>query len=649
MFYKARISPHKKKTMHTSNNDLKELLSEQERRLYELLREVSIKDAELRSIYNTPFGKLIRRYKSFTKSLKLKKKAEKNNYQRWLKQYDTLTEEKKNSAFAAMNTMATQPLISIIMSLRKPLIPLLEQALQSVQAQLYPNWELCIAVDELQDQEAYQTIKRYAAQHSKITCIFNKNNGSAAESFNASLTVASGTYIMMLEQEDMLSPLSLYSIAREINRYPESGLLYSDEDSIDKDGKRENPYFKPDFNYDLFLCQNMIGHLGAYKTSIVRAIGGFQNGYAGSEEYDLALRVFEELKPEQIRHIPHILYHKRVFEPNTSATSTIKLQHHKTALLAVNNHFKRKAIQATAEASTEVQGCNRIRYTLPVQQPAVEIIIPTRNMAHLLKLCILTILAKTIYKNYSITIIDNGSTEEETLTLLSHWQTDSRIRVIRDNETPFNYSKLNNRAVKASEADYVCLMNNDIEIITPEWLNEMMGHALQPGVGAVGARLWYPNASLQHGGMIVGIKQGTGHIHKHLPKGDSGYFGRASLQQSFSIVTGACLLLSRNNYIAVDGLNETELAIGFNDTDLCLKLLEKGLRNIWTPYAEMFHHESVSRGHDNTPEKKERAKKELLYIQQRWRESIKHDPAYNPNLTIDSNDCSLAWPPRITD
>ena len=633
--------------MHTLNNDLKELLNEQEHRLYELLRDVDIKDAELRSIYNTPLGKLIRRYKSFTKSLKLKKKAEKNNYQRWLKQYDTLTLKKRNSTVAAINTMEAQPLISIIMSLRKPLIPLLEQALQSVKAQLYPNWEICIAVDELKDQEAYQTIKRYAAQDSKITCIFKKNSCSLSESINASLTVASGTYFTILEQEDMLSPLALYYIAREINRYPESGLLYSDEDAINGEGTRRDPYFKPDINYELFLCQNMIGHLCAYKTSIVTSIGGFQNGYAGSEEYDLALRVFEELKPEQIRHIPHLLYHKRVMDSGRSTKSDREQQRHTSALLAINHHFKRRVIQATAEASEEVPGCNRIRYTLPLQQPSVDIIIPTKNMAQLLRICILTILAKTTYKNYTITIIDNGSTEEDTLSLLSHWQTDSRIRIIRDNETPFNYSKLNNRAVQSCEADYVCLMNNDIEIITPEWLSEMVGHALQSGVGAVGARLWYPNATIQHAGMIVGIKNGTGHVHKHLSKGNPGYCSRASLQQNFSIVTGACLLLSRKNYISVNGLNETELAIGFNDTDLCLKLIEKKLRNVWTPYAEMFHHESISRGHDNTPEKKQRAKKELLYIQKRWGNIIRHDPAYNPNLTIESVDFSLAWPPRI--
>ena len=634
--------------MHIPYNDLKELLYAQESRLYKLLREFDNKDAELRSIYNTPFGKLIRKYKNFRKNLKLKKKAEKNNYQLWLKKYDTLTEKKKYRAIRAINVMKTQPRISIIMPLLKPSIPFLEQSIRSVQAQLYSNWELCITVDNIQNQEAYQLVKQYAAQDSRIICTVNNTEGSLAESNNAALELSSGAYFTILEHKDILCALALYYIALEINSYPESGLLYSDEDSINEHGERKDPFFKPDFNYELFLCQNMIGHLCAYKTSIVKAIGGFQKIYEGSEDYDLAFRVIEELKPEQIRHIPRIIYHKRVLETENSALLAIQQQTHATTLLAVNHHFKRRKIHAIAEASEDVPGCNRIRYTLPLQQPSVDIIIPTRNMAHLLRICILTILAKTTYKNYSITIIDNGSTEDATLSLLSQCQTDSRIRIIRDNETPFNYSKLNNRAVQSSAADYVCLMNNDIEIITPDWLNEMVGHAVQSGVGAVGARLWYPNATIQHAGVIIGIKTGTGHAHRHLRQGNQGYFGRGCLQQNFSAVTGACLLISRKNYLDIEGLNETEFMVGFNDIDLCLKLQEKGLRNIWAPNAEMFHHESVSRGRDNTPQKKERAKKELSNMQKRWANIIRHDPAYNPNLTIESEDFSLAWPPRIT-
>ena len=621
-------------TIPTPYNDLKELLSAQESRLYELRKKLDNKELELRSIYNTPLGKLIKKYKNFRKNLKLKKNAEKNNYQRWLKKYDTLTEKKKTSAITAIKVMKTKPRISIIMPLFRPSIPFLEQSFQSVQAQLYPNWEFCIAVDNIQNQEAFQLVKHYAAQDSRIVCMFNNTNGSVAESLNATLKLASGEYFAILEHQDILSPLSLYYIALEINRYPESGLLYSDEDSINEHGTRLYPFFKPDFNYDLFLCQNMIGHLCAYKTSTVRAIGGFQNIYEGSEDYDLALRVIEILKPEQIRHIPHLLYHKRVLETGKAAHLKTQQQTHATTLLAVNHHLERRKIDATAEPSEEVSGCNRIRYTLPLQQPSVDIIIPTKNMADLLKICILTILAKTTYKNYSITVIDNGSTEKDTLLLLSHWQTDPRIRVIRDNETPFNYSKLNNRAVQSSEAEYICLMNNDIEIITPDWLNEMVGHAVQSGVGAVGARLWYPNATIQHAGVIIGIKTGAGHAHRHLRQGQPGYFGRGCLQQNFSAVTGACLMISRNNYLEIEGLNETEFRVGFNDVDLCLKLKEKGLRNIWAPNAEMFHHESVSRGHDNTPQKKERAKKELSYMQKRWYNIIKHDPAYNPTLTL---------------
>lgn len=629
------------------NGALQALLSEQERRLYKALQEIDKKEDELRSIYNTPVGKLIKSYKNYKKELKQKKKAEENNYQLWLAQYDTLTEKRRMKAVAEISTMETPLLISVVMPLLNTSLSVVEQSTHSLQAQLYPNWELCIVGEHVLNQQLRHIIERFTAEDSRITCTFNNNNGHRSEAGNASLALASGEFFTMLDPGDMLNPLALYYIAKEIAQYPQSGLLYSDEDIINEKGKRKEPYFKPDFNYDLFLTHNMIGHLSVYNTSLVKQTGGFQNALEGSEDYDLALRVTENLQPDQIRHIPRILYHKRVPEAILTKTSEENSHTDKTALLAVNNHLERKGIKATAEASKDAQGCNRIRYTLPIHQPSVEIIIPTRNMADLLKICILTILTKTTYHNYSITIIDNGSTEQDTLSLLSLWETEPRIRIVRHDETPFNYSKLINRAVNASVAEYLCLMNNDIEIITPDWLNEMVSHALQRGVGAVGARLWYPNATIQHAGMIVGIKQGTGHVHKHLPRGNPGYQNRASLQQNFSVLTGACLLLSRVNYITANGLNETELAVGFNDTELCLKLKEKGLRNIWTPYAEMFHHESVSRGRDNTPQKKERAKKELLYIQKKWAYIIRHDPAYNPNLTIDSCDFSLAWPPRL--
>ncbi|MEI7824503.1 MAG: glycosyltransferase [Chlorobiaceae bacterium] len=630
------------------NSDLQALLTEQERRLYKALQEIDTKERELRSIYNTPAGKFIRLYKNYKKELKQKKNAAKNNYTLWLNQYDTLTEKRRKQVVAEISTMEAPPLISVLMPLLHTSLPVAEQSIHSLQAQLYPNWELCITGEQVPNQQLRHSIERFTTGDSRITCTFNNDNGYRSEAGNASLALASGEFFTMLDPGDMLNPLALYYIAREIAQYPQSGLLYSDEDIINEQGRRREPYFKPDFNYDLFLTHNMIGHLSVYKTSLVKQTGGFQSALEGSEDYDLALRVTENLQPQQIRHIPRILYHKRVPEASLTHTTEKSSCSHKTALLAVNNHLERKGIKATAEASQEVLECNRIRYTLSIHQPSVEIIIPTRNMAELLKICILTILAKTTYTNYSITIIDNGSTEQETLSLLSLLKKEPRIRIVRDEETPFNYSKLNNRAADASEAEYLCLMNNDIEIITPEWLNEMVSHAVQSGVGAVGARLWYPNATIQHAGVILGIKTGTGHAHKGLSKGNPGYIGRGCLQQSFSAITGACLLVSRNNYTRVNGLNERELAIGFNDIDLCLKLKENGLRNIWTPYAEMFHHESVSRGRNNTPQKRERAKNELHYMQKRWSDVIRHDPSYNPNLTIASDDFSLAWPPRIT-
>ncbi|ABL64413.1 glycosyltransferase family 2 protein [Chlorobium phaeobacteroides] len=634
----------------TRNNDLQALLSEQERRIYDLLQQYHKNESELRSVYNTPIGKIVRYYKTIKQKKKTQKNAEKNDYNIWLNKYDLLTEKRRKNIIAEIATKRESPLISVFMRLNKRSLSSLEQSVQSVKAQLYPHWELCIIAEASQHTEAETAIRKFVENDARITRHVKKETNTISEASNAALELAGGEFFALLESGDTIHPLALYHVAQEVMRYPEAGLLYSDEDSLDNNNKRVNPFFKPDFNYDLFLCQNMVGNLAVFKTSLARQTGGFKRELDGAQDYDLALRFYEKLKPEQIRHIPRVLYHKRISRSGTiAATETQISGNQEAALLAVNHHLKRTGIEATVEKAPEYPECNRIRYTIPNTPPSVDIIIPTKDMANLLKICVLSILAKTTYNNYSITIIDNGSKEQNTLDLLKQWKNDSRIRIIRDDETPFNYSKLNNRAVHSSSADFICLMNNDIEIITPEWLNEMMGHAIQPGVGAVGARLWYPNATLQHAGVITGMYTGTGHAHKKYPKGNPGYFGRACLQQEYSAVTGACLLINRINYLHVAGLNEQELTVAFNDIELCLKLKKKGLRNIWTPYAEMFHHESLTRGRNDTPEKKELAGKELAYMQNTWGIDKNHDPAYNPNLSITSDDFSLSWPPRILD
>jgi GT2 family glycosyltransferase len=286
---------------------------------------------------------------------------------------------------------------------------------------------------------------------------------------------------------------------------------------------------------------------------------------------------------------------------------------------------------------------NMVRYAQPTPQPKVSLIIPTRDGAALLRRCLESLGEKTTYQNYDVTIIDNGSIEAESLRYLESVRGE-RIAVLRE-DGPFNFSALNNLGVRQTEGEIVCLLNNDIEIVTPDWLEEMVSVALQPGVGAVGARLWYPDGGLQHGGVLLGVGGVAGHAHRQLRRGSAGYFGRAILRQEFSAVTGACLVVQRRIFLEAGGLDET-LAVTGNDVDFCLRLQAAGYRNVWTPYAEMIHHESVSRGDDDTPEKHTRASMEQRVMKDRWGDRLQADPAYSLNLTLTDTNFSLAWPPR---
>jgi GT2 family glycosyltransferase len=311
---------------------------------------------------------------------------------------------------------------------------------------------------------------------------------------------------------------------------------------------------------------------------------------------------------------------------------------------ALNDHFERTRTLAKAEVLDF--GMYRARFAIPNPAPLVSLIIPTRNGLNLIKQCIESILAKTTYKNYEILVVDNNSDDPATLAYFATLKKNNKIQVVRD-ERPFNYSALNNAAADLALGEYIGLINNDIDVISPEWLDEMMGLAIQPGVGAVGARLWYPNDTLQHGGCITGVGGVAGHAHKHLPRGHFGYFARGQLIQTLSVVTAACLVVKKSIYQEVGGLDEINFKIAFNDVDFCLRVREAGYRNVWTPYAELYHHESATRGYEDTPEKQMRFRDEVLYMQKCWGSLLMNDPAYSPNLTLDHEDFSYAWPPRV--
>jgi glycosyltransferase involved in cell wall biosynthesis len=567
-----------------------------------------------------------------------------NDYAEWIRSYDTVTDETRVTIRTRIDTFVHKPLISVVMPVYNPPLNMLEDAIRSVQNQLYPNWELCIADDASTDVDLQKLLKHFAENDSRIKVVFRKTNGHISAASNSALQLASGEFVALFDNDDLLREQALFWVANAIVTNPDAGLIYSDEDKIDQSGRRYDPYFKSDWNPDLFLSHNMICHLGVYRADLVRKLGGFREGYEGAQDYDLALRCTEQLAPQQIVHIPRVLYHWRSHAGSTAQAGSEKNYALLAGERALNDHFARVNVSAKAELLDF--SMYRSRYAIPAPMPLVSLIIPTRNGLDLIKQCIESIFAKTTYKNYEILIVDNNSDDPKTLDYFASLAGDDRIRILRD-ERPFNYSALNNAAAQQARGEYLGLINNDIEVISPEWLEEMIGLALQPGVGAVGARLWYPNDTLQHGGVITGLGGVAGHSHKHLHKGAPGFFYRAQLIQTMSVVTAACLVVKKSIYQEVGGLDEVNLKVAFNDVDFCLRVREAGYRNIWSPYAELYHHESATRGYEDTPEKQLRFSDEVLYIKKRWGDSLLNDPAYSPNLTLDREDFSYAWPPRV--
>jgi glycosyltransferase involved in cell wall biosynthesis len=569
--------------------------------------------------------------------------VDRNDYTEWVKRYDILNGAKRRDITQDSNTASNGPLISIVMPTYNANPIWLSEAIDSVRAQLYERWELCIADDASTDARVREVLERYSAEDSRIKVVYRSSNGHISAASNSALELVTGSWVALLDHDDVIPAHALYYVARAVLESPDLGLIYSDEDKIDEVGNRHGPYFKTDWNPDLFYSHNMITHLGIYKKELLDTISGFRLGYEGAQDYDLALRAIEHLKPSQIFHIPRILYHWRVHKESTASSGDAKPYAMLAGERALNDHFKRTGVKAHAEL---IGHGFRAKYDLPELLPLVSIVIPTRNGYALLKQCIDSIKEKTNYSNYEIIIIDNGSDDPVVLDYLSSESAKGTIKVIRD-DGPFNYSALNNRGVKFSSGEIIALLNNDIEVIGEDWLSEMVSHVVRPGVGAVGAKLLYPNDTLQHAGVICGIGGWAGHSHKGQDRGGLGYCARTSLISNFSAVTGACLLIQKSLFVDLGGLNSIDLKVACNDVDLCLKALEAGYKNVWTPYAELYHHESATRGYEDNPEKVARFAAELTYMRHRWGKTLSIDPAYSPNLTLDHEDFSLAWPPRV--
>jgi GT2 family glycosyltransferase len=529
-----------------------------------------------------------------------------------------------------------QPLISIIMPVYNVDPRWLELAIKSVEHQWYTNWELCIADDKSTHIETINYLKNLKNPKIKITFLEKNMNISGAS--NAALDLASGEYIALLDNDDELTLNALYEMVKVINE-KDADFIYSDEDFISPEGICANPHYKPDFSPDLLLSHNYITHFSCFKKSLLDSVGRFNAKFDGAQDYDLFLRMTE--KTQNIYHITKILYHWRTIEGSTSADAEAKPEAIERGRVALEEALQRRGIKGTVEHAN-LYHYFRVRYAIE-GNPLISIVIPFKDKPELLDMCIHSILEKSSYQNYEIIGISNNSEENTTFEMMATLEKeDPRVKFYEYN-TEFNYSDINNHAVNNyAKGEHVLLLNNDIEVISTDWLESMLEHSQRKDVGCVGAKLYYPNDTIQHAGVIIGLGGYAGHSHKMHTRESFGYYNRLCIIQNLSAVTAACLMIKTSLYKKVGGLDAKNFKVAFNDVDFCLRIREDGYLNIFTPYTEAYHHESISRGYENTAEKVARFQTEKDALYARHSELLTGgDPYYNPNLCDDKEDFSI--------
>ena len=535
------------------------------------------------------------------------------NYAEWSELYETLGPADRMALRRQLDSLGKQPLISVLLPVYNPDLDLLRAAVDSVKQQIYEHWELCIADDASTDPRVRPFLQKLADGDKRIRLTLRDKNGHMAACSNSALALATGEWCALLDQDDMLAEHALAKVALQIESNPGVGLIYSDEDKIDSAGNRSNPFFKMDWNRELFFGQNYVGHLGVYRTDILRSIGGFREGLEGSQDYDLALRCIERLEPEQISHIPRILYHWRMVSGSLAEKRDAKPYAKEAARRAIADHLQRVGIKGRAEACPENIESHRVIYDLPDPAPRVDILILDDEGANAEK-CIESIRSLTKYPTYEIAVAK---------------------------EQP----QLNELGAR-SNADIVLFMHADVRVMESDWLREMVSHAARPEVGAVGARLWYPDDTLQHSGYILGLGGIASPPHRTCPRGHAGFFNRTYLQRNCSAVSGACLAIRAAVFRELGGFDNQHLTSNYHDIDLCLRVGEHGLQVIWTPYANLVHLEAGSEDNVKDATQGNAGRHDAAYMQGRWGNELREDPFYSPNLSLASPGFELAFPPR---
>lgn len=558
------------------------------------------------------------------------------NYVKWMKLNDP---KESVLAFQKQYHWEQKPKVSLIVAAYNTPVSYFENMVNSVINQTYSDWELCIA-DGSDNDEVERKVKTDYTGEDRIKYRHLKHNCGISGNMNKALEMATGEYIVIFDHDDCLSEDALFECVKYLKDHPDCRMLYSDEDKISCDGqKRFDPYFKTEFNIDLLRTNNYICHLLMVEKKVIDEIGFMNAEFDGAQDHDFVLRCADYLKNQNIGHISKILYHWRVHEQSTALNPSSKLYAYEAGKRAVSEHYKRNGIKATV-VDQPIYGFYRSIFELD-GTPLVSIIIPNKDHLEDLQRCIDSIVSKSTYTNYEILIVENNSESESIFDYYGELEkTHSKVKVVRYKGL-FNYSKINNYAVQYTSGDYLLFLNNDTEVIYSNWIEELLGFCQRSDVGGVGAKLLYPNDTVQHAGIVIGMGGVAGNSFVGFGSQHPGYFGQIMCARDCSAVTAACLMVKRSVFDEVKGFDET-LQIAFNDVDLCLKIREKGYLIVYNPQVLLYHYESVSRGKENTYAKMKRFKGEIETFKNKWYRVLeKGDPYYNPNLTLDAADYSI--------
>ncbi|MBD2094889.1 glycosyltransferase [Trichocoleus sp. FACHB-591] len=551
-------------------------------------------------------------------------------YQQWLnKKFPRETDLAKMAE--TLKVFRYQPTISVLMPVFNTPETFLREAIASVIDQIYPYWELCIADDASTQPHVKEILAEYAAQDPRIKVVFRSENGHISHSSNSALEIATGEFVALLDHDDLLTPDALYEVALLLNQHPKADMIYSDENKLNEQGQLIEPAFKPDWCPDSFLSRMYTCHLGVYRRSLLNQIGGFRVGYEGSQDYDLVLRFTE--KTNQVFHIPKVLYCWRI-HPESTATGEegVKPYAYIAAQKALEESIERRGEPGKVLDAPGFLGIYHVRYQLP-EQYLVSIIIPvTSEHQTFIKNCITSIFTKSTYPNYEVIVVSDRTVSQDTNRLLAQWQAKEPTKFKHHQlSKPCSSSSLSRYGTRQAQGSYLLFLNANTAVITPDWIGAMLEQAQRQSIGAVGALLRYDDDTIQHAGLIVGIRDAVGCNHKYLPATASGYMFQIQAINNFSAVSGACLMCKREVYEQIGGFDE-KLTHQYYDVDLCLKMVEQGYRNIYLPHVALYHYES----------KEEKVcEPDLAYFRAKWQSFIKHDPCYSPHLTREYEDYRL--------